>query len=97
MVELPVPAVIDGGAAVTVDRPAFGAPAVPVAVKVTGLPLIPEPAAVAVSALGPAVGESVQLLAVAIPPAPVVCSVLVPTPLQLGRPSCREGPPCSGV
>src|SRR5207244_1880917 len=83
MVELPVPAVIDGGAAVTVDRPAFGAPAVPVAVKVTGLPLIPEPAAVAVTVLGPALGPSVHDVAAAMPSTPVVKGVVgltVPSP-----------------
>jgi hypothetical protein len=42
-------------------------PAVPVAVNVTGLPLIPDPAAVAVSVFVPAVVLRVQLPTVAIP------------------------------
>jgi len=71
MVELPAPATI-GDVAVTVDKPADTAPAVPVAVNVTGLPLIPAPAAVAVRVFGPAVVDSVQLSTVAIPPASVL-------------------------
>src|SRR5207247_2961771 len=43
------------------------APAVPSAVKVTGLPVIPDPAAVAVSVFVPTVVLSVQLPTVAIP------------------------------
>ncbi len=59
-----------------------GVPAVPVAVNVTGLPLIPEPAAAAVRAFGPAVVGSVQLPTVAIPPASVVwfAPVMAPFP-----------------
>src|SRR5437879_4289565 len=52
------------------------APAVPVAVKVTGFPLIPLPAAVAVSVLGPAVVLSVHVVTAAIPPAPVGTGVV---------------------
>jgi hypothetical protein len=66
MVDVPLPAVI-GEVAVTVDWLALGPPAVPVAVKVTGLPVIPDPAAVAVSVFVPAVVLSVQLPTVAIP------------------------------
>src|SRR2546426_447499 len=47
------------GDVVKASRPA--APAVPSAVKVTGLPVIPDPAAVAVSVLVPAVVLRVQL------------------------------------
>src|SRR5436309_1230876 len=81
MIAVPLPAVM-GDVAVTVDCVALGSPAVPVAVNVTGLPLIPEPAAVAVSVLGPAVVDSVQLPTVAIPPASVVWlpSAMLPFP-----------------
>ena len=71
MVDVPLPATI-GDVAVTVDWAADTAPAVPVAVNVTGFPLIPLPAALAVSLFGPAVVESVQLPTVAIPLASVV-------------------------
>src|SRR5256885_741822 len=60
---------------------AAAAPAVPVAVNVTGLPVsVPE---VAVSVFGPAVGPNVQDVTVAIPLAPVVTGVVgvtVPPP-----------------
>src|SRR3989454_7381094 len=62
------------GAVVKATRPA--APAVPSAVKVTGLPVIPDPAAVAVSVFVPAVGPSVQETAAAIPFAPVATAVV---------------------
>src|SRR5438876_405453 len=57
------------------------APAVPVAVKVTGLPV--SPVAVAVSEFGPAVGPSVHDVTAAIPLLPVVTGVVgltVPPP-----------------
>src|SRR5437764_6325270 len=54
------PAVIDAGAASTVEVVADTGPTVPVAVNVTGLPLIPDPAAVAVSVFVPAVTLSVD-------------------------------------
>src|SRR5437762_1078867 len=47
-------------------------PAVAVAVNVTGLPVMPLPAAVAVSVFGPAVVPRVHEVRAAIPPAPVV-------------------------
>jgi len=72
IVLVPDPAGIDGGAAPTVDVVADTGPTVPVAVNVTGLPLIPDPVAVAVSVFVPAVGASVQLPTVAIPSVPVV-------------------------
>src|SRR5437899_3227962 len=72
IVLVPDPAGIDGGAAPTVDVVADTGPTVPVAVNVTGLPLIPDPVAVAVSVFVPAVGASVQLPTVAIPSTPVV-------------------------
>src|SRR2546421_1385906 len=70
-VAVPVPAVI-GEVAVTVDWAADTSPATPVAVNVTGLPLIPLPAAVAVSVSGRAVVDSVQLPTMAIPLASVI-------------------------
>src|SRR5437773_4319068 len=60
----PLCAALDG-AVVKASRP--GAPAVPSALKVTGLPVIPDPAAVAMSVLVPAVVLRVQLATVAIP------------------------------
>src|SRR5438552_2739558 len=51
-------------------------PAVAVAVNVTGLPVMPLPAAVAVSVLGPAVVPRVHEVKAAIPPAPVVTGVV---------------------
>ena len=58
----------------------FAAPAVPVAVKVTGLPVRPE--AVAVRVFVPAVGPRVHDVAAAMPSAPVVAvgGVTVPLP-----------------
>src|SRR5437870_771177 len=67
------------GDVVKASRPA--APAVPSAVKVTGLPVIPDPAAVAVSVLVPAVVLRVQLPTVAIPLAVVVWVPPVTLPL----------------
>src|SRR5207249_10024460 len=58
-----------GGWVVVLGPPA--GPAVPVAVKVTGLPLIPDPAAAAVSVLAPAADPSVHDVAAATPFAPV--------------------------
>src|SRR5207249_1352923 len=52
----------------------LAAPAVPVAVKVTGLPA--SPLAVAVSEFGPAVGPRIQEVTAAIPFAPVVTDVV---------------------
>jgi len=83
IVALPVPAVIELGAALTPERAALGAPAVPVAVNVTGLPAILEPAAVAVTVLGPAAGPRVHEVAAAMPSTPVVRGVVgltVPSP-----------------
>jgi hypothetical protein len=77
----PVLAVIDPGAAATSDWLALGAPAVPVAVKVTGLPV--RPVDVAVRVFAPAVVPSVQDVTAAIPPALVVAGVVgltVPPP-----------------
>src|SRR5439155_12929912 len=72
---------VPDGAVVKATRPA--APAVPSAVKVTGLPLIPDPAAVAVSVLVPAVGPRVHDVSAAIPLPLVVTGVVgsaVPLP-----------------
>jgi len=61
----PVLTVIDPGDAATVDCAALGAPAVPVAVNVTGLPdNVPD---AAVRVFSPTVGLSVQLPTVAMP------------------------------
>src|SRR5439155_21202424 len=81
IVLVPDPAGIDVGAASTVDVVADTGPTVPVAVNVTGLPLIPDPEAVAVSVLVPAVALNVQLAAVAIPSVPIgrsACRALAP-------------------
>src|SRR5439155_19682360 len=74
----PLCAVLEGGLVIT-SRVA--APAVPVAVNVTGLPVRPE--AVAVSVLVPAVELKVHEVAAAIPSVPVVTGVVgvtVPLP-----------------
>src|SRR5881398_2138678 len=60
----PLCAALDGA---VVSASFVAAPAVPSAVKVTGLPVIPDPAAVAVSVFVPTVVLSVQLPTVAIP------------------------------
>src|SRR5207247_2436894 len=74
----PLRAVADGG---VVSASLFAAPAVPVAVKVTGLPV--RPAAVAVRVFVPAVELKVHAVAAAIPSVPVVTGVVgvtVPLP-----------------
>src|SRR5213078_2219574 len=79
----PLRAVLDGGV-VSANRVA--APAVPVAVKVTGLPV--SPAAVAVSVFVPAAELSVQEVAAAIPSVPVVTGVVgvtVPLPAAVAN------------
>jgi hypothetical protein len=48
-------------------------PGVPVAVKVTGLPVIPEPATVAVSVLVPGTDPRVHSVSVTFPVESVVC------------------------
>src|SRR5436190_2782553 len=76
----PLRAVLDGG---VVSASCVAAPAVPVAVNVTGLPLIPDPDAVPVSVLVPAVDLSVQEAAAATPSVPAVTGdvrVTVPLP-----------------
>jgi hypothetical protein len=80
MVELPLPAVI-GEMTLTVDCVADTAPAVPVAVNVTGLP--ESDPDVAVSVFVPAVGLSVHEVSVAMPSVPVLTAVvgaIVPLP-----------------
>src|SRR5438552_412687 len=62
-----------GGVLVAIAAPG---PAVAVAVKLTGLPVMPLPAALAVSVLGPAVVPRVHEVKAAIPPAPVVTGVV---------------------
>jgi len=52
------------------------APAVPVAVKLRGLPVMPLPLAVAVSRFAPAAVPSVQDVTATIPSAPVVTGVV---------------------
>src|SRR5207248_1786074 len=90
----PVDAVIAPGVAATSDRAALGAPAVPVAVNVIGLPFTP--GAVAVSVFWPAPVPSVQLPTAAIPLALVVW--LVPVMLPLPRPTANvTDTPCTGL
>jgi len=89
----PLCAVLDG-AVVKATRPA--APAVPSAVKVTGLPLIPDPAAVAVSVLVPTVVLRVQLPTVAIPLPFVVWVPPVTLPLPVAGAKVTVTP-CTGL
>src|SRR5256884_6874214 len=77
IVLVPDPAGIDGGAAPTVDVVADTGPTVPVAVNVTGLPLIPGPVAPPGSGFVPPGGAGG-------PPPPL------PIPV---RPGCRFVPP----
>jgi len=72
----PLLAVIGLGAAVVEDRLELGEAGVPVAAKITGLPLIPPGDAVAVSVFGPAMVLSVQELTVATPSVPVAIGVV---------------------
>src|SRR5437763_2933053 len=81
----PVDAVIAAGVAATSDRAALGAPAVPVAVNVIGLPFTP--GAVAATGLWPAAAPSVQQPAAAIPLALVVG--LAPVRLPLPSPTAN--------
>src|SRR5207253_1483085 len=90
----PLDAVIMEGAAATSDRAALGAPAVPVAVNVTGLPFTP--GAVAVNVFAPAVVPSVQLPTAAMPLALVVW--LAPVMLPLPGPTANvTETPCTGL
>src|SRR5947199_2758154 len=92
----PLCAALDGA---VVSASFVAAPAVPSAVKVTGLPLIPDPAAVAVSVFVPTVVLSVQLPTVAIPLPFVVWVPPVTLPLpaagEIGRASCSARVPLS--
>src|SRR5204862_6328739 len=84
-------AVLEGG---VVSASRVAVPAVPVAVKVTGLPLIPDPSALAVSVSGPAVELSVQEIAAAMPSDPVVTGVVgvtVPLPAAVANVTARPG------
>src|SRR5947207_14495605 len=65
----PLCAVLEGG---VVSASRVAAPAVPVAVNVTGLPLRPEAAAVTIGRSACAVGPRVHDVAAAMPSAPVV-------------------------
>src|SRR5206468_5636869 len=65
----PLCALLDGG---VVSTRRVAVPAVPVAVNVAGLPLIPDPAAVAVSVFVPAVVQIGRASCRAIPSVPVV-------------------------
>src|SRR5690349_8667853 len=76
----PLEAVIVPGVALTVDLPALGASAVPVAMNVRGLPFTPVDVAINVS--GPAVVPRVQPPSVAMPFAPVVGLAPVTVPLR---------------
>src|SRR5437879_5880836 len=82
------------GSAATSDRAALGAPAVPVAVNVIGLPFTP--GAVAVSVFWPATVPSVQLPTAAMPLALVVW--LAPVMLPLPGPTANvTETPCTGL
>jgi hypothetical protein len=72
----PLLAVIGLGAAVIEDRGALGPAGLPVAVKVTGLGMMPVPDAVAVSEFGPTTVPRVQDVTAAIPSAPVMMGVV---------------------
>ena len=77
----PVLAVMDPGVAATSDRPALGAAALPVAVKMTGLPL--SPGDVAFRVFAPVFVPSVHEVTLAIPLALVVTAAVgltVPPP-----------------
>src|SRR5207245_11272158 len=68
-------------------------PAVAVAVKLTGLPVMPPPAAVAVSVLGPAVVARVHAVKAAIPPGTVVTGgVGLTLPLAAAGPHATTTP-----
>src|SRR5438874_1292324 len=89
--DAPLCAVLDGG---VVSASRVAVPAVPVAVKVTGLPLIPDPSALAVSVSGPAVELSVQEVAAAMPSDPVgtgVVGVTVPLPAAVANVTATPG------
>jgi hypothetical protein len=82
----PLAAGVDGWVVIT----SFVAPpAVPVAVNVTGLPLIPAPVAVAVSVFAPAAVLRVQLPTVAIPLAFVIWVPPVTLPLPPPAPGAN--------
>src|SRR5207237_486853 len=87
----PEDAAIVPGAAATSERAALGAPAVPVAVKVIGLPFTP--GAVAVSVFWPAAVPSVQVPTVAMPPASVVwlAPVMLPFPAVTAKVTATPG------
>src|SRR5207302_3235315 len=82
---VPPDAEIVPGSAATSDRAALGAPAVPVAVNVIGLPFTP--GAVAVRVFWPAAVPSVQLPTAAMPLALVVW--LAPVMLPLPKPTAN--------
>src|SRR5438105_12803497 len=90
----PVEAVIAPGVAATSDRAALGAPAVPVAVNVIGLPFTP--GAVAVSVSWPATVPSVQPPTAAMPLALVVWLAPVMLPLA-GATANVTDTPCTGL
>src|SRR4029077_20398354 len=95
MVDVLLPASIVVGEAETVDCVALTDPGVPVAVKVTGLPLIPDPTAVAVSVLVPAVVPSVHAVTAAIPLVVVVTAVVgftVPPPVATANVNATPAP-----
>lgn len=71
----PLLAVIGLGLALTDDRLELGRGGVPVAVKITGLPVMPLGDAVAVSVFGPAIVLRVQDVTVATPSVPVATGV----------------------
>jgi hypothetical protein len=88
-------AVIVLGAAATSDWLAFGAPAVPVAVKVTGLP--PSPLEVAVNVFVPAVVPSVHDVTAAMPLPLVVTGVVGLTVLPPDATANVTATPATGL
>src|SRR5205809_1523848 len=89
----PLCAALDGA---VVSASFVAAPAVPSAVKVTGLPAIPDPPAVAVSVFVPTVVLSVQLPTVAIPLPFVVWVPPVTLPLPAAGAKVTVTP-CTGL
>src|SRR6185437_15291186 len=86
----------------TVNTSCVAAPAVPVALNVTGLPPPENPVAVAVSVLAPAVVPSFQLVIVAIPLALVVAGFVplnepLPTPMAKVTVTPATGLPFASV
>ena len=92
----PLLAVIGLGLAPTDDWLELGGAGVPVAVKITGLPVIPPGDAVAVRVFGPAIVLSVQEVTVATPSVPVAIGVVGSTVPLLGPGANVTSTPTTG-